>query len=130
MSFERAVGRVQLEELREDQVSIIKRNKWLEANRVEMSRRLAGSQDAQATLRAAADKALAYAAAAAEEALAAHDAQLRDGRTLVDLINEVQPAQCMMQMHSLSDVTLTHSSGGEMSQAWGTHRGSGRQGLR
>lgn len=98
-------------------MSIIKRNKWLEANRVEMSRRLAGSQDAQATLRAAADKALAYAAAAAEEALAAHDAQLRDGCTLVDLINEVQPAQCMMRMHYLPDVSLTHSCVGEISEA-------------
>lgn len=81
---------MQLAELKEDQVSIIKRNKWLEEHRVEMSRRLAGSQDAQAALRAAADKALAFAAAASEEAAAADDSQRRERGSLLDLLAEVR----------------------------------------
>lgn len=83
---------MQLAELKDDQVSIIRRNKWLEENRVEMSRRLAGSQDAQAVLRAAADKALAFAAAASEEAAAADDAQQRERGSLLGLLAEVRSA--------------------------------------
>lgn len=54
-----------------------------------MASRLARCQDAQAALRAAADKAVAFAAAAADESLAAHELQQQDGRTLLQLLGEV-----------------------------------------
>eukprot|EP00892_Ulva_mutabilis_P001972 jgi/Ulvmu1/11776/UM008_0190.1 len=80
----------ELEELKDDQLSVIKRNKWLETDRVETSARLARSQDAQAALRAAVDKAVAFAAAAADEALAAHGQQQQDARTLLGLLQEIR----------------------------------------
>ena len=101
---------LQLEELKDDQVSIIKRNKWLEADRVEMSERFARSQDAQAVLRAAADKASAFAAATAEEALAAHALQQRERHGLLELLEQARMpplrtcATCMHDMHALHSV--------------------------